>query len=296
MTPEEKTALKLDIGKIPEVLLDNTDRNRTSPFAFTGNRFEFRAVGGSANCSPAMLAVNAALANQLVKFKVEVDALIDSGVKKDEAILKVLRRLITYSKPIRFDGDGYSQAWVEEAAKRGLSNVNSTPESLKAYISEHVIDMFGELGIMTERELHSRFEVRNEIYKNKLQIEGRVIGDLAINHIIPTAIKYQSRLIENVKGLKDILPAEFQKLAANEINTIREIAEHTEAIREKVEKMRVERSKANDLASAPEQATAYFGKVKPYFEDIRHHIDALELIVDDELWPLPKYRELLFTR
>lgn len=296
MTPEEKTALKLDIGKIPEVLLDNTDRNRTSPFAFTGNRFEFRAVGGSANCSPAMIAVNAALANQLNKFKLEVDTLIDSGIKKDEAILKVLRRLITYSKAIRFDGDGYSQGWVVEAEKRGLSNIKSTPESLKAYVSKHVVEMFGELGIMTERELHSRFEVRNEIYKNKLQIEGRVLGDLAINHIIPTAIRYQSMLIDNVKGLKDILPSEFEKLAANEINTIREIAEHTEAIRVKVEKMRKERSMANDLESAPEQAAAYYEKVKPCFEDIRQHIDALELIVDDELWPLPKYRELLFNR
>lgn len=296
MTPDEKTSLKLDIGKIPEVLLDNTDRNRTSPFAFTGNRFEFRAVGGSANCSSAMIAVNSLLADQLAKFKVEVDGLIDSGIKKDEAILKVLRRLITYSKPIRFDGDGYSQAWVEEAERRGLSNVKSTPEALKAYISAPVIKMFADVGVMNENELHVRYEVRNETYKNKLQIEGRVLGDLAINHIIPTAIRYQSILIDNVKGLKEILPDEFELLAANEINTIREIAEHSENIRVKVEKMRQERSHANSLATGPEQAAAYFEKVKPCLADIRRHIDALELIVDDELWPLPKYRELLFNR
>jgi glutamine synthetase len=296
MTPDEKTALKLDIGRIPEILLDNTDRNRTSPFAFTGNRFEFRAVGSSANCSIAMIALNTALANQLIKFKEEVDALVANGIKKDEAILKVLRRLITYSKPIRFDGDGYSQDWVVEAEKRGLSNIKSTPEALKAYVQKETVEMFEKLGVMSERELHSRFEVRNEMYKNKLQIEGRVLGDLAINHIIPTAIKYQSELIANVKGMKEILPSDFESLAFNEIASIKEIAEHTKAIREKVAKMREERAKANCIECASDQAAAYFANVKPYFEDIRQHIDELELIIDDEIWPLPKYRELLFNR
>jgi len=296
MTPEEKTALKLDIGKIPEVILDNTDRNRTSPFAFTGNRFEFRAVGGSANCSIAMIAVNSALANQLNKFKAEVDEIIATGVKKDEAIFKVLKKLIGYCKTIRFDGNGYSDEWVVEAEKRGLSNIKSTPEALKAYLAEPVIKMFEELGVMTEREIESRFEVRNEAYVSKLQIEGRVLGDLAINHIIPTAIKYQAKLIENVKGIKEILPNEAEVLSVNEVATIKEIAEHTKAIREKVAKLTDERANANALPTASEQASAYFNKVKPCFEDVRQHIDALELIVDDELWPLPKYREILFNR
>jgi glutamine synthetase len=296
MTAEQKAELKINIGKIPQILLDNTDRNRTSPFAFTGNRFEFRAVGSSANTAAAMIALNSIVAYQLIKFKAEVDGLIEKGTKKDEAILKVLRRLITYSKAIVFNGNGYSEEWVKEAAKRGLTNIKSTPEALKAFLYPQSIKIFEELGVFTKRELEARYEVKNEIYVKKLQIEGRVLGDLAINHIIPTAVKYQTILINNVKGLKDILGGDYEKIAINEIATIKEIAAHTAAIREKVAKLNSARSKANDIEHADHKAMDYAKHVKPFLNDIREHIDALELIVDDELWPLPKYRELLFNR
>lgn len=294
MTPEEKTKLKLDIGKIPEVILDSTDRNRTSPFAFTGNRFEFRAVGSQANCSAAMIALNTAVANQLIVFKQQVDALIGKGVKKDEAIFRVLRKLIKYSKAIRFDGDGYSDSWVAEAIRRGLSNISLTPIALEAYVQPKTVEMFSRLGVMTKTELESRVEIRNEMYKKQIQIESRVLGDLALNHIIPTAIKYQTSLIENVKGIQSIMGDEYKVLAANELQTIREISQHTEAIRAKVETMRIERSKANKIVSVRKCALVYAQKVKPALEDIREHIDRLETIVDNELWPLPKYREMLF--
>ncbi len=294
MSPEEKTKLKLNIGKIPEVILDSTDRNRTSPFAFTGNRFEFRAVGSRANCSVALIALNTAVANQLNTFKEKVDTLIAKGIKKDEAILRTLRKLITYSKSIRFDGDGYSDSWISEAIRRGLTNINITPISLEAYLQPKTVKMFEKLNIMTEKELESRVEIRNEIYKKEIQIESRVLGDLAINHIIPTAIKYQTRLIENVKGLREIMGEEFKTLAANELLNIREISEHTEAIRHKVEKMRIERAKANKNPVIKKQALLYAQNVKPYLEEIRKHIDTLETIIDNELWPLPKYREMLF--
>jgi glutamine synthetase len=294
MSPEEKTKLKLNIGKMPEVILDSTDRNRTSPFAFTGNRFEFRAVGSRANCSVALIALNTAVANQLNIFKEKVDTLIAKGVKKDEAILRTLRKLITYSKSIRFDGDGYSDSWISEAIRRGLTNINITPISLEAYLQPKAVKMFEKLNIMTEKELESRVEIRNEMYKKEIQIESRVLGDLAINHIIPTAIKYQTRLIENVKGLREIMGEEYKTLAANELLNIREISEHTEAIRHKVEKMRIERSKANKNPVIKKQALLYAQNVKPYLEEIRNHIDTLETIIDNELWPLPKYREMLF--
>ncbi|MFO7868104.1 MAG: glutamine synthetase III [Bacteroidales bacterium] len=294
MSPEEKTRLKLNIGKIPEVILDNTDRNRTSPFAFTGNRFEFRAVGSQANCSVALIALNTAVANQLTIFKEKVDKLIGQGVKKDEALLRTLRKLITYSKPIRFDGDGYSDSWLDEAIKRGLTNINSSPIALDSYLQPKTIKMFEKLDVMTKTELESRVEIRNEIYKKEIQIESRVLGDLAINHIIPTAIKYQTQLIKNVRGLQDILGDEYKKMAANELLTIREISEHTESIRLKVEKMRIERAKANKNPSNKKRALLYAQQVKPYLEDIRNHIDRLETIIDNELWPLPKYREILF--
>lgn len=294
MTPEEKTKLKLDIGKIPEVILDSTDRNRTSPFAFTGNRFEFRAVGSSANCSAALIAINTVVANQLIKFKEKTDVLVAKGVKKDEAILRTLRKLITYSKPIRFDGDGYSESWAAEAIRRGLSNITLTPIALEAYVYPKTIEMFTSLGVMTKTELESRVEIRNEMYKKQIQIESRVLGDLALNHIIPTAIKYQTSLLENVQGLKTVMGDEYKLLAAREIETIREISEHMEAIRNKVENMRIERAKANKIPSEKKSALMYAQKVKPFLEDIREHIDRLETIVDDELWPLPKYREMLF--
>ena len=296
MSAKVKSELKLNIGKIPQVLLDNTDRNRTSPFAFTGNRFEFRAVGSSANSAAAMIALNSIVANQLIIFKKEVDELIKKGNKKDEAILIVLRKLITYAKPIIFNGNGYSDEWVKEAAKRGLTNVKSTPEALKAFLYPSTIKLLEGIKVLSKRELESRYEIKNEMYVKKLQIEARVLGDLAINHIIPTAIKYQAILINNVTGLKEILGSEYEKVAADEIKIIKEIAAHTAAIRSKVAKFRAIRGKTNEIEEIDKKALEYATNVKPYLDDIRTHIDELEIIVDDELWPLPKYRELLFNR
>jgi len=297
MTADEKTELKLSIGKIPEILLDNTDRNRTSPFAFTGNRFEFRAVGSTMNCAAPMMALNAAVARQLNIFKVEVDGLIAKGVKKDEAIFQILRNYIIDSKIIRFEGNGYSDEWVVEAEGRGLSNVSDVPEALKAYISKDTVRMLEELEILTERELDARYEIRLETYTKKIQIEARVLGDLAINHIVPTVIKYQNRLIENVKGLKEILPtSEFGDAASHQLNAIKRISKHKALIQEMVDEMVDERKKANKVDDIREKASAYSTEVKPFLERIRYHIDKLELIVDDDLWPLPKYRELLYAR
>jgi glutamine synthetase len=297
MTPDEKTALKLNIGKIPEILLDNTDRNRTSPFAFTGNKFEFRAVGSSANCSWSMTILNIIVANQLTKFKKEVDGLIEKGSGKDEAIFKVLRDYIVESKKIRFEGNGYGEEWVKEAAKRGLNNFKTTPQALDAMISKKSLKLFSDFGILNEREMEARHDIYLEMYTKKIQIEARVMGDLALNHIIPTAINYQQKLIENATGLKTLFnDAEFKKLAKVQLSTIKEISEHIATIREEVEKMIEQRKKANLLDSTHKQAFAYCDKVKPHFDVIRYHVDKLELIVDDENWPLPKYRELLFTK
>lgn len=297
MTPEEKTALKLNIGRIPEIILDTTDRNRTSPFAFTGNRFEFRAVGSSANCAGAMIALNTAIADQLAKFKVDVDVLIEAGVKKDEAIFQVLKKLIIESKDIRFNGNGYSEEWKAEAARRGLTNVTSVPTSLEAYHDERVVEMFGKTGVLSEREIEGRVEVEFEKYTKKIQIEARVLGDLAINHIVPTAIEYQTMLLENVKNLKLVFSeAEYKSLAEGRLELIREIGGHVSSIKAKVKEMIEARKVANVIESEKEKAFAYEGTVKPYLDDIRNHIDKLELIVDNELWPLPKYRELLFVR
>lgn len=296
MSPEEKTSLKLNIGRIPEILLDNTDRNRTSPFAFTGNRFEFRAVGSSANCASAMIALNTAVAEQLVEFKNEVDELIEKGLKKDEAIFQVLKKLIGLSKVIRFDGNGYCDEWKQEAARRGLTNVTSVPEALEAYYLSSTIDMFSKLGVLSEREIESRAEVEYEKFTKKIQIEARVLGDLAINHIVPTAVKYQTTLIDNVKGLKEIFGDDYKKLAGTRVELINEISEHISAIEDKVFNMIEARKKANVIENGKEKAYAYDRNVRPYLEDIRNHIDKLELIVEDELWPLPKYRELLFNR
>ena len=298
LSPEEKTELKLNVvGKIPDVLLDNTDRNRTSPFAFTGNKFEFRAVGSSANCSNAMTTLNTIVAKQLKDFKVEVDKLIDSkGMKKDDAIFNVLREYIKVSKNILFEGDGYSEAWEKEAAKRGLSNFKTTPEALKARASKQALDLFSEMKIMNHVEVEARYEIELEEYTKKIQIEGRVLGDISLNHVIPTAIRYQNTLIENVKGLKDIFGTEFEKIAKEQIRLIKEISKHIEGINSKVEEMTNARKKANALTDAQEMADAYCNKVKPYFEIIREHCDKLELLVDDEIWTLTKYRELLFTK
>ncbi|NBC82903.1 MAG: glutamine synthetase type III [Bacteroidetes bacterium] len=297
MTPDEKTALKLDIGRIPELLLDNTDRNRTSPFAFTGNRFEFRAVGGSANCSSPMLVLNAAMAAQLIEFKKDVDKLVDKGVKKDEAIFQVLRDYIKASKAIRFEGNNYSEDWEKEAAKRGLTNVKDVPDSLEAYLSDKSKKLFKDLGIFSEKELEGRTEVRFENYTMKIQIESRVLGDLAINHIVPVAIEYQNILMENVSKQKSIFSeADLNDMVGNRIDTIKEISTHISSIKEKVGKMIEARKKANAIEDPVEKAKAYNKKVYPFLDDIRYHIDKLELVVDDNLWPLPKYRELLFTR
>lgn len=298
LSPEEKTELKLNVvGKIPDVLLDNTDRNRTSPFAFTGNKFEFRAVGSSANCSNAMTTLNTIVAKQLKDFKVEVDKLIDTkGMKKDDAIFNVLREYIKLSKNILFEGDGYSEAWEKEAAKRGLSNFKTTPEALKARASKQALDLFSEMKIMNHVEMEARYEIELEEYTKKIQIEGRVLGDITLNHVIPTAIRYQNTLIENVKGLKEIFGSEFEKIAKEQIRLIKEISKHIEGINSKVEEMTNARKKANSLTDAQEMADAYCNKVKPFFEVIREHCDKLELLVDDEIWTLTKYRELLFTK
>ncbi len=298
LSPEEKTDLKLNVvGKIPDVLLDNTDRNRTSPFAFTGNKFEFRAVGSSANCANAMTTLNTIMAKQLKDFKQEVDALIEKNdLKKDEAIFNVLREYIKTSKNILFEGDGYSEAWQVEAKKRGLSNFKTTPAALQAKVSKAALDLFQEMNVMNHIEVEARYEIELEEYTKKIQIEGRVLGDIARNHVIPTAIRYQNTLIENVKGLKEIFGKDFEKIAKEQINIIKEISAHIEGINSKVEEMRLARKKANALTDAQKMAEMYCDKVKPYFDVIREHCDNLELIVDDEIWTLTKYRELLFTK
>lgn len=298
LSPEEKTDLKLNVvGKLPDVLLDNTDRNRTSPFAFTGNKFEFRAVGSSANCAVSMTTLNSIVAKQLMDFKMEVDALVEKkGLKKDEAIFNILREYIKQTKAVLFEGDGYSEAWEKEAKKRGLSNHKTTPEALKAKVSSKAVKLFEELGVMNHVEVESRYEIELEEYTKKIQIEGRVLGDIARNHVIPTAIKYQNTLIENVKGLKEIFGKDFEKIAKEQINLIKEISEHIEGINTKVEAMIEARKKANNLTSAEKMAAAYCNTVKPHFEEIRYHADKLELLVDDEMWTLTKYRELLFVK
>jgi glutamine synthetase len=297
MTPAEKTELKLGIGKIPEILLDNTDRNRTSPFAFTGNRFEFRAVGSSANCSASMIVLNAAVAYQLTLFKKEVDQIIKKGRNKDEAIFQVLKKYILESERVLFEGDGYSKEWHQEAKKRGLCNLSSVPESISLYLSKQSREVLIGSGIFTAKELESRVEVEYEKFAKKLQIESRVLGDLAINHIVPTAIKYMTTLLENVKGLRDVFnDKEFERLAGARKEVIVSISDHISMIKKQVNEMVEERRKANVIEDAYKKAIAYESKVKPYLDEIRSHIDKLELVVDNEMWPLPKYRELLFTR
>jgi glutamine synthetase len=298
MSPDAKTDLKLNVAKVPEILLDNTDRNRTSPFAFTGNKFEFRAVGSSANCSASMVALNTAVADQLIKFKKDVDAMISkNGINKDEAIFQVLRKYITESKKIRFEGNGYGEEWVKEAAKRGLSNIKTTPKALDVLLHKDVVALLTKHNVMNEREIHARYEIQLETYTKRIQIESRVIGDLSLNHIIPTAIRYQNFLLENVKGLKDVLSsADFKKCSSTQLEMIKEISNHIAIIKSSVDAMTEERKKANAINDARKQANVYCDKVKPYFDTIRYHVDKLELIVDDESWTLPKYRELLFIK
>jgi len=297
MTPQEKTEIKLGLGRIPEILLDNTDRNRTSPFAFTGNRFEFRAVGSSANCSSPMIVLNSAVGRQLNIFLNDVNKLIDKGTKKDEAIFQVLKKYINESERIRFDGDGYSEEWHMEAMKRGLSAESSVPKSLRAYLSENAKKTLVETGSLTERELSSRVEVELEKFTKKVQIESRVLGDLAINHIVPTAVMYMTTLLDNVRGLKDVFDEnEYTRLAGARKELIVSISDNISMIKKLVSDMIEERKKANIIEDQFEKAVTYESMVKPYLEQIRYHIDKLELVVDNEMWPLPKYRELLFTR
>ncbi|WP_179005452.1 glutamine synthetase III family protein [Winogradskyella forsetii] len=298
LSPKEKTDLKLNVvGKIPEVILDNTDRNRTSPFAFTGNKFEFRAVGSTANCANPMTVLNTIVAKQLMDFKVEVDALIDKkGMKKDDAIFNVLREYIKTSKAILFEGNGYSEAWEKEAKKRGLSNNKTTPEALKVKIAKSSIELFDNLGVMNKVESEARYEIEMEEYILHIQIESRVLGDIARNHVVPTAVRYQNILIENVTGLKTIYGDKFKDIAKEQLFLIEQISRHIEAINSLVTKMTDERKVLNKQTEIGTKANGYCNKVKPLFEEIRYHCDKLELMIDDELWPLTKYRELLFTK
>jgi glutamine synthetase len=289
--------LLLDIPKIPEILFDNTDRNRTSPFAFTGDKFEFRAVGSSASCAEPMIVLNMIVADQLRNFKSEVDRLIEAKVRKNDAILTILKNYISESKHVRFEGNSYSEEWLGEAQKRGLSNIRSTPQALKALIDTPSLELFKRNKVLTEREIRARYEIKLENYIKKIQIESRVIGDLARNHIVPVAIRYQKMLIDNVKGLKEVLDeTSFSNLARYQIRLIGEISRHVDEIQTSIDLMLEERKKANALTDLEQQAKAYNENVLPYFDIIRRHVDKLELNVDDELWPLPKYRELLFNK
>ncbi|MEI7486161.1 MAG: glutamine synthetase III [Chryseobacterium sp.] len=298
LSPDEKTDLKLNVvGKIPEILLDNTDRNRTSPFAFTGNKFEIRAVGSSANCAESMTVMNTIAAKQLGDFKKEVDALIETGLKKDEAIFNVLREYIKQCKNIMFEGDGYSDDWAKEAEKRGLNNLKTTPEALKQEMDQKFVDLYEEMGIFTHREVEARNEIKLEKYSTVIDIEARVLSDIARNHIIPSALNYQNRLIENVKGLKEIFEdKEFKKLAKEQMSLITQISENISKIKLGVEDLMKAREAAKATSDSQEQAETYCKKVIPLFDPIREASDDLEMMVDDELWPMTKYREMLFTR
>ena len=294
---DSKKRLSLGIAHIPEVLIDNTDRNRTSPFAFTGNRFEFRAVGSSANCSTAMIVLNTAMAAQLNDFKTKVDEKINQGESKQQAIFEVLKSYIKESKPIRFDGNGYSDEWKIEASRRGLDCESSVPKMIKAYTTPESIRMFESMGVMTEKELYARNEVKWEMYTKKVQIEARVLGDLAVNHVIPIATRYQSLLLDNLYKIKSVYPEDLaNELSRMDKSLVEEIARHVWAIKTNVDEMIEARKVANRIESEYEKAVAYHDKVLPYFDIIRYHADKLELIVDDEMWTLPKYRELLFVR
>lgn len=297
MTPEDKTELKLNIGKIPQILLDNTDRNRTSPFAFTGNKFEFRAVGSSANCASAMIVLNTIMANQLKIFKKNVDARIKKGDGKDEAILKELQQLIKDSKKIRFEGNGYGEEWVKEAAKRGLSNLKDTPRALQVWANKDVQKLFNDLNVLSPRELMARQEIEFENYIHKIQIEARVIGDMVQNLIIPAAVSYQNKLLKNIEGLMNVLgPKEGKTAATAQIAIVGKIAQHMNRMKELSDTMLESRKQANKIEDHEQKAIAYCDKVKVYFDEIRYNVDKLELLIDDEEWRLPKFREMLFTR
>ena len=293
----EKSELSLNMSQIPELLLDNTDRNRTSPFAFTGNRFEFRAVGSSANCASAMIAINAALAEQLMEFKEAVDARVAKGEELFNVILSECKKLIEQSQAIHFDGNGYSDEWKEEAKRRGLDCETSVPLIFDRYLDEKTVNMFKKVGVFSKVELEARNEVKWETYTKKVQIESRCFGDMALNHILPVATKYQNMLLDNVYKIKSLFPQEKgEQIAARDLAMIETMAEHMQFIKDKVQEMVDARKKANRIESEREKAIAYHDTVVPYLDSIRYHIDKLELMVDDEMWPLPKYRELLFIR
>lgn len=293
----EKSELSLNMSQIPELLLDNTDRNRTSPFAFTGNRFEFRAVGSSANCASAMIAINAALAEQLIEFKEAVDARVAKGEELFNVILSECKKLIEQSQAIHFDGNGYSDEWKEEAKRRGLDCETSVPLIFDRYLDEKTVNMFKKVGVFSKVELEARNEVKWETYTKKVQIESRCFGDMALNHILPVATKYQNMLLDNVYKIKSLFPQEKgEQIAARDLAMIETMAEHMQFIKDKVQEMVDARKKANRIESEREKAIAYHDTVVPYLDSIRYHIDKLELMVDDEMWPLPKYRELLFIR
>ncbi len=295
LTTDAKKEIKLDIGKIPEILMDNTDRNRTSPFAFTGNRFEFRAAGSSCNCAMPLIVLNTAVAAELQNFHDAVEALLKDGCKKEDAILKVIRQFITASRKIRFEGNGYSEDWVREAAQRGLRSASRATEAFKEYLRPEAVEMFKRFNVLNEAELKARYEIKNEIFLKKVQIESRVIADLAANHIIPIAVRYQNVLIDNIKGIKEVFPDELEVLARDEIRTLREIIDHVNIIRQASEEMTECRHRLNRNPDIIERAAGYETQVREKMSEIRSHIDALEMIVDDDLWPLPKYRELLAT-
>jgi len=297
MSPDEKTAVKLEIGRIPEVMLDNTDRNRTSPFAFTGNKFEFRAVGSSANCAVPMTVLNTIMAQQLREFKIAVDARIEKGDKKDEALLKEVQKLIKQSKAIRFEGNGYGQEWVEEAAKRGLSNLMDTPSALSVWERKETIALFEEVGVLTAEEIHARTEVELENYVMKLQIEGRVLGDMVVNQVMPAVMDYQGDLLANVQGFLDVFgddAAEAMTTAQRSI--LEDLSVGLSTVHELVAKLRSERSQANKMDNMHDKARRYADRVKPVMEQIRVQVDQLEKLTEDSRWPFPKLRELLFTR
>lgn len=297
ITLKGKRQMRLGISNVPEVLLDNTDRNRTSPFAFTGNRFEFRAVGSSANCASAIIALNSVVAAQLTEFKASVDYLISQGTSKESAILKIVKQYIKESKPIRFDGNGYGDAWKEEAKKRGLDCNGSTPEIIDAYTSEQSLKIFEDMHIFTRKEVEARNEVKWEVYSKKIQIESRVLCDLAMNHIIPVASQYQSLLLEKVARMQSVFPSEEAAvLSEQDMDLIRNIAAHIQLIKRESDEMVEARKVANGLTDGREKAISYHNNVLPYLGSIRNAIDALELVVDDGMWSLPKYRELLFIR
>jgi glutamine synthetase len=289
--------LDLHVFQVPELLLDNTDRNRTSPFAFTGNRFEFRALGSSANSASSMIVINAAVACQLMEFKENVDNRIAEGMSKEEAIFTEVRKILIDSKPIHFDGNGYSDEWKVEAARRGLDCENSAPLMYDNYLSQQTIEMFKKTGVMTHSELLARNEVKWELYTKKIQIEARVLGDLVMNHIVPVATRYQSILIDNVFKIKNLFPAEkVEAIAAQDMAEIEKIALHMLTIKEKANAMVEARKVANLIEDERAKAIAYRETVEPYMEEIRYHVDKLELMIDNEIWPLPKYRELLFIK